>query len=101
MPHSLYDLDLDLSPIFPNFFNNNSQLTQKRVDAIAWMLSHEGLAHFVLEQGEIQEGGFRCPAHLAKQFDELLEGQDMLEVRERLTLLLFYYFVCGEGGYIG
>ena len=43
-----------------------------KVRALRWTLHHEPLLEAVLREGEIQEGGFRCPSHLAAEFEALM-----------------------------
>lgn len=38
-----------------------------------WVLNYEPLLDDIMRHGEIQEGGFRCPAHLVAEFEALLQ----------------------------
>lgn len=57
-----------------------SSSVKARVVALEWVCNLPDLLEYVLQQGEIQDGGFRCPAHLVQQYEALLTSQMTEEV---------------------
>jgi hypothetical protein len=60
---------------------------RKKVEALAWVLNHAPLLEDILHRGEIQEGGFRCPSHLAAEFEALLRDTTVAAPAQAALLL--------------